>query len=335
MTLVLPKNPRGRPTKVTSATFDGELQQFCNLILEINSRLGFRPGVRGWCYLLEEHGLSKGDFDTCEKLISDCRKKRLLPMNICAKDAARSWDGLEDLDDNHPEEFADWIVGSIKYRHSYYTPFSFWDDKSVFIMMLVEKIDLKTLFAPICNEFYIPIANGRGWSDLHARQDIIDLILDRAQAGIRCIILYCGDHDPPGLNISDTLRKNIADLLTPTEWLSIMDNIVIDRFGLNHDFIQENNLSWTENLITGSGEDLSSPRHKFHKASWVQDYISRYGRRKVEANALVVRPDAGRELCRQTILKYLSADAPREYQERLMPHREAARQAILQAMQEM
>jgi hypothetical protein len=43
--------------------------------------------------------------------------------------------------------------------------------------------------------------------------------------------------------------------------------------------------------------------------------------RKVEANALVVRSDAGRELCRQAILRYVPARAPEDYEERLVPVR--------------
>jgi hypothetical protein len=60
----------------------------------------------------------------------------------------------------------------------------------------------------------------------------------------------------------------------------------------------------------------------------VQSYLHTYRARKVEANALVVRPEAGRQLCRNTILKYLPADAPERYREALAAHREEAREAI-------
>ena len=53
----------------------------------------------------------------------------------------------------------------------------------------------------------------------------------------------------------------------------------------------------------------------------MQNYIREYGVRKVEANVLVVRPDAGRELCRQAILQYLSDDTPAKYADKLKPLR--------------
>jgi hypothetical protein len=54
----------------------------------------------------------------------------------------------------------------------------------------------------------------------------------------------------------------------------------------------------------------------------VQDYLSEYGPRKVEANALVVAPDAGRALCRDAILRWLQDEsAPDAFTTQLQPIR--------------
>jgi hypothetical protein len=190
------------------------------------------------------------------------------------------------------------------------------------------------LFGPICNKFYIPIANARGWSDLNTRWAMLERIRDHAGEGRHCVILYCGDHDPAGLNISESLRRNLSELLTHAEWLRLMDRLTVDRFGLNADFIAANNLSWIDNLETGSGRSLADPRHKDHSCAYVQNYIRQFGARKVEANALVVRPDAGRELCRQAILKYLAAGAPDKYGAALKPHRAQVRAELIRLMQD-
>jgi hypothetical protein len=65
-----------------------------------------------------------------------------------------------------------------------------------------------------------------------------------------------------------------------------------------------------------------------------QTYIARFGVRKVEANALVVAPEAGRELCRQAILKYLPANAPEKYERALTRRRQGARKEILRLLRE-
>ncbi len=70
MTLItLPKRGRGRPSAKAQAIYDVKVEEFCRRLLEIQSGLDFKPGARGWCYILEEFGLLKGDFDTAEKLI--------------------------------------------------------------------------------------------------------------------------------------------------------------------------------------------------------------------------------------------------------------------------
>ena len=69
---------------------------------------------------------------------------------------------------------------------------------------------------------------------------------------------------------------------------------------------------------------MPDKKHPDHFKPYVQDYLKRFGARKVEANALVVRPEAGRKLCRDAILRYVPADAVERYEERLQEVREQA-----------
>jgi hypothetical protein len=62
----------------------------------------------------------------------------------------------------------------------------------------------------------------------------------------------------------------------------------------------------------------------------VQSYIRQFGGRKCEANALIIRPEEGRELSRQAILKYLPEDAPSRYEARLEVPRAELREALLE-----
>ena len=58
---------------------------------------------------------------------------------------------------------------------------------------------------------------------------------DNLEAGQIPVVLYCGDFDPVGLQISDTLHANITQLAAAVGWQP--DNLIIDRFGLNIDWI--------------------------------------------------------------------------------------------------
>jgi hypothetical protein len=144
--------------------------------------------------------------------------------------------------------------------------------------------------------------------------------------GKQCILLHCGDHDPGGLHISDFLRANFEELAEAVGWHP--RNLIIDRFGLNADFIQAQGLTWIDNLETSSGGRLDDQRHPDHQKPYVQSYLRRFGARKVEANALVIRPQAGRDLCRRAILRYVSQSAVTRYERDLVSLRDAAQSEI-------
>jgi hypothetical protein len=148
--------------------------------------------------------------------------------------------------------------------------------------------------------------------------------------GKQCVLLYCGDHDPGGLHISDFLRSNLEGLDQATGWSP--RNLIIDRLGLDYDFIEVNGLTWIDNVETSSGKSLADPKHPDHFKPYVQSYLKRFGARKVEANALVARPDAGRELCRQAILRYVPNTAIANYNKQLAAVREKLRQALIERM---
>ena len=120
---ILPWRPRGRQTPETQARYAAALQAFCDLILGIKGKSEIEVSSRGWCYLLEEHGLRKGDFDTAQELINDCRKSGQLPLDICVEDGKRAAENLEEIDlETSADDKAESIVSDLAARHHYWTP---------------------------------------------------------------------------------------------------------------------------------------------------------------------------------------------------------------------
>ncbi len=165
---ILPRLPMGAPTEATRLAYGRQLKSFIETIEEVNSTLDFKVSSRGWCYILEEHGLVKGDFGKAQKLINDLRKDGSLPVDICAPDETRATDNVQDIDGTVAEE-ASQAIYNVKHYHETYTPFSFWRDQEYYIEMLVEKGDLKSLFADECERYHIPISNAKGWGDINGR----------------------------------------------------------------------------------------------------------------------------------------------------------------------
>ncbi len=285
---------------------------------------------RGWCYILEnEHRLPKGDFDKAQDLVNDCRKTGLLPIDFTVEDEARSAANLENCHEEDPAQFAGTIAQGL-HEWNTYLPVSFWDDQPVYIQLVVEKIDLKSLFMPVCQQYCVPIINARGWSDLNLRAGLMRRFQAHEQKGRRPILLYCGDLDPVGLQIAERLLGQLGELHGAVGWSP--RNLIIERFGLNFDFVEKHDLTWIDGLQTGSGKDLGDPNHRQHRAAFVQQYIAQYGKRKVEANALVVRPEAGRQLCRDAIEKHLDMGAITAFKQSLVHHREKVRTALPEAV---
>jgi hypothetical protein len=257
--LALPKRSRGRPTAALNARFDIDLAAWCAGILEINSTLDFRISSRGWCYILEEKdGLLKGDFDVAQARINDCRKSGLLPLVICCDDEGRAADGLEYLDVADVEQAATNVLDYVANVHHHYNPISFWGTQPKYVEMATEKIDLKSLFSRECRQYHLPITNISGWNDINSRAAMMRRFAYWEDRGKQCVLLYCGDHDPGGLRISEFIRSNFNDLTGAVGWSP--DNLIIERFGLDYNFIRAQGLTWIDNLETSSGKfPLNNP----------------------------------------------------------------------------
>jgi hypothetical protein len=336
VTICLPESRKGRRSAAQQVMEDRQFDAFITKLKEIGSRLDFTPGTRGWCYLAENEGMiTKGDFDRLEGLITKWRKDGRLPLDFCACDEKRAAQNLEELTLRTPEEHARIYVEDTLECWQYYKPISFWSYQPCYIEMAVEKVDLRVLFEKICSEYHIPIWNAGGWSDVNSRADLMRRFQEHDQEGRHCVLLYCGDFDPAGLHISDAIRENIRQLENAVGWFPDDDRLIIDRFGLNYDFIMTNRLTWIDGLETGSGKRLDDPNHDDHKKPYVQNYLKKYGPRKVEANALVVRHEAGRQLCRDAIEKYIDPDGIKRYNATLQRKRNQVKKVLPDVMKAM
>jgi hypothetical protein len=323
----LPRRKRGGQSAAAEAEFEQACTEWCQEINRVAGTMDYKIGARDWCYVLEVAGsLTKGEFDTGEKLISACRKDGHLPVDICCNDNGRPTANLKYIDRTSVEEEAEDIIARMQDAYRNYHPFSLWANQEYFVQMAVEKMGVYSLFEKPTGEFDVPLVNIGGWCDINSRVATMRRYAYWEARGKKCVLLPFVDHDPGGLHIVKFLLKNLADLSDAVGWSP--DNLIIDRFGLNLDFIRRHRLTWIENLETASKERLDDPEHHDHDKDYVQSYIKKFGVRKVEANALVVCPEAARNLCRQAILKYVSVSAIGKYRRRLAAEQRKVQHAV-------
>lgn len=307
---------------------DEQLAEFAVQLVEFSKTINFKVSSRGWAYLMEgERMINKDQFDKVTNLINTCRKKGLLPIDFVAEQAARAFTNiLTPYDGTVVDRFSDYLYWSLRVDN--FMELDWWRNEEYYIQMVVEKVDLVTLFLPVCKKYKIPIANSAGWSSILQRAEYARRFKEAKDKGLKCVLLYCGDHDPDGLRISEFLRSNLEDL-NRIYWADGQQgydpsDLIIDRFGLNYDFIQKYGLTWIDNLITGSGGAIATldaegniqpgrtkggKIHPNYSMEYAQRYLRDVGVRKCEANAIVTIPEAAARLCEEAIIKYLGDDA--------------------------
>jgi hypothetical protein len=300
-----------------------KLIEFADLMKQLSETIGLKISARGWCYIMEgERYINKNQFDKVEEAINRCRREGYIPVDFVAEEKARMFENVEvpsAESDKNMEDILAWMLRDVLSGHRFYTP-EWWSGEKYYIQMVVEKIDLVSFFQPICAEYHIPIANAKGWSSILQRAEYARRFKEAEEKGLKCVLLYCGDHDPDGLRISDTLRKNLEQVAN-IQWEDETTgydpaDLEIHRFGLNYDFIIKNKYTWIDNLITGSDKNLASPLHRNFKLPYVQHYLKTVGERKCEANAIVITPDKARSLVRDEIERWLGKDAKKRFQKK-------------------
>jgi len=296
--------------KVGNTAYEVRLTDFAREIKAIDAKRTKKRefSSRGWCYALEGEYINKGEFDKTEKAINDCRKIGFLPIDFTAEDQdeTRRFAGIHEasnpttllkkLKDNVDEMLEDLPIHTTDY----------WKGEKYYLMICVEKGDIKNLFKPICKEYHIPIVSSKGWYPIHLRNYVAKLCIKAETRGLTPILLLFYDHDPAGLKITSRFRKGLNDISRAVNWQPT--KLILERFGLNEEDIDKYGLTWIENLKTGSGREARDP-----------EYEKKFGRKKCESNALFKNDetlDAAEKICRDAIEKYYGSDALERFREK-------------------
>ena len=307
-----------------------QLRCFAEVIKKIqsNDMQGKKIGSRDWGYRFElDEIITKQQIDNAQEVINQCRKRGFLPIDFVIKDETRKLsmtdEPTEDIDEEIKiyygiaERFLDVKINS-----------DFWADKDCFIQAVTEKRAIRDLFEPVFKEYQIKICNAKGWSDINQRAELIEnFVREAEEKGKKPILLYFGDYDIEGIKISDTLKKNLEDLKNAS--CGYCKNLIVDRFGLNYDFIIKNKIKWINNLETAKGciaeikngkvvqgyikEGSGKKPHPFFYHKTTQEYLKlnkkfNKGVAKVEANAIIMNTktmEAGKKELIKTLKKHL------------------------------
>ena len=316
----LPRPGAGRQSEARTAAFSAEVAHVVAWMEEYVRELGFAPVARSWLYAFESARIiTKGDFDWAGKWLADRRKQGQIPFHLVGHDITRAMTGRDVFDQEAtPREYINRQLHESLQQAEMYWPSSYWKYQHYYPIIWCEKGDLLKLFEPEIPDAAKRFA-GKGWADINSRVAVIHECMWAEENDLLPVILYCGDHDPAGLQISECIGSNLREIAQVLHWedgLEAMeDDDRIIRFGLTADFIDHAGLLWIDGLETSSGGDLADQSHKHHWKDYVQSYLLQFGPRKCEANALIANRTAALALMRQTIWDWLDASGQEQWQE--------------------
>lgn len=180
-----------------------------------------------------------------------------------------------------------------KMRHQFRTMGSFvravkdsyrcyrWDDQDYYLEVLVEKEALAGILEPITADYHVLLLADKGYLSLSAMHDVAQRV--RSHEDDRdCRILYMGDHDPSGLDMSRDIHSRLQEFGCTAQ---------VERIALTLEQIDEHDLP-------------PNPAKKTDPRS--RKYYEEYGPQSWELDAL--DPETLTDIATTHILKYLDED---------------------------
>lgn len=225
------------------------------VIVDSYERQGYRLSVRQLYYQLVAKALIENNEKSYKRivnLVSDARLAGLL-----------DWDMIEDRNRetisppmwNNPAE----IVAAAAKQFA----IDRWEDQENHVEVMVEKAALEGVLLPICRENGVRFTSNRGYSSQSTMYEIGKRLEQKFSDGKNIFILYLGDHDPSGV---DMTRDVSARLLQFSR-----ESIEVQRLALNFDQVEE----WQppENPAKQTDSRFANYVDLYGESSWELDAV--------------------------------------------------------------
>jgi len=138
-----------------------------------------------------------------------------------------------------------------------------WLDQPFHIEVMVEKDALSGVLQPVCRQLDIGITANKGYSSSSTMYEIGKRIYDQRISGKNICILYLGDHDPSGIDMTRDVRERLQ--------MYSRINIEVIRLALNWEQIE----LWQppENPAKDTDARYSAYVSQYGESSWELDAV--------------------------------------------------------------
>lgn len=259
---------------------------------------------------------TEASYDMLGKVISDARLAGRLPWEMLV-DRGR---GV--LRNSHWTSPADMVEQDARAFN-----LDMWRGQPRHVVVMVEKQALEGVLVPVCESLDVPFYSNKGYSSSSALFNTGKGIANKLQTGKDIVIIYLGDHDPSGIDMTRDVEGRIALFAGAGYWDDYRQEVVLsDDY---HDRFYVNRIA----LNMPQVEAYSPPPNPAKLTdSRAKKYIREYGPESWELDALA--PDVLANLVRTEIERhiYLPAWEARESEQAAM--RETLREVAVQVRAE-
>ena len=106
-----------------------------------------------------------------------------------------------------------------------------WEGQQNHVEVWCEKDALSSALKPICSRYHVRMLANRGYSSATALYDAAQRFQDADSDGKRVVVIYLGDHDPSGMDMTRDIRDRF-------DVLSWFQDIEVRRLALNMDQVE-------------------------------------------------------------------------------------------------
>jgi DNA topoisomerase VI subunit A len=144
-----------------------------------------------------------------------------------------------------------------------------WDTQPRYVEVMVEKQALEGVLIPVCSDWDVPFTANKGYSSSSAMHEAGKRIYKRLRDEKDIIIIYLGDHDPSGIDMT----RDVEERLRLFAECHIDDTITVNvrRVALNMSQIEE--MRPPENPAKMTDSRAEAYVQRFGESSWELDAI--------------------------------------------------------------
>lgn len=300
-------------------TFKPEAQEWVNRIIAICTsyqRRGYRLSLRQVYYqLVAHHGLPNKEtsYKNIGSLLNDARLAGLVDWNLIED---RNRETMENSHWTSPSHIVRACAEQFR--------INLWKEQPWHVEVMIEKSALEGVIQPVCSEWDVPFTSNKGYSSASAMYETGQRLRGAMRRGKKVAILYLGDHDPSGLDMTRDVTDRLALFSGAGYWVS--DQIEMENNGVDKPCVviaRENRSSFIVNRLALNMDQIEQygppPNPAKLTDSRAVGYIAEHGDESWELDAL--DPEVLAELVESGIKEHLDTDLWNEANKEQKTHR--------------